>query len=909
MGKKKLSRRLFVQQTSRLAIAAPVVGSLSSFAASSSPKDEGLYIPLRWIDEQEKTTCMGNTWGIPWPKGVLPDVRKIQVSNGNESIPTQSWITGRWPDGSAKWTAHSIPAGTYTNNLVLVQEQKETGHTALQVFKEKNGWTIDSGIIQIHVANAGHVLIPSLQRNNKVIGQRGRLVLQSQQQATASNTQALTTTLFDGIIEQAQLEQQGPVRAVVKWTGKHKSQQGRSWIPFTVRMYVYAGSDSIRLVHSIVFDGNEQQDFISGIGIRFDVPFDTPAYNRHVRFCGANGGVFAEAVQGLTGLRRDAGPNIRTAQIQGRAVPDSNSWPEPIRKGLPYIPQFGDYTLCQPTADGYSIKKRTGEQFGWIQSTAGHRALGTAYLGSPNGGLALGLRHFWQSHPAQIDIRDAHSTVGSITLWMWAPEAPAMDLRFYHDGMGQDSYEKQLAGLDITYEDYEPGFGTAMGIARTSELFCQVLAATPDNETLAQIAKRNEAPPQLLATSAYMKSAAAFAGFWSLPDLGNAAINRIDEQLDFYFAHYQQQVEQRRWYGFWHFGDVMHSYDTDRHVWKYDVGGFAWDNSELSTDLWLWFYFLRTGRADVFRFAEAMTRHTGEVDVHHLGKFAPLGSRHNVQHWGCSAKQLRISTVANRRIYYYLTADERVGDLMDEQVNAYKTLEQIAPGRKLPKGDVQQVSATANHVNMGFGTDWGSAAAAWLMHWERTGNAKVLTLLRNSMASIAAQPKGFFTGGAPMDIDNGKFIIDKTGKLSVSHLSAAFGLPEVCAELIQTFEDKAFEKAWLQYCRLYNASPNEQQAELGQALSKLNLAQGHSRLTAYAAQRLQDAALGKRAWQEFYAGGAGIRKPVLQTNKILPPVVMNAIDEAPGVSTNAVAQWGLAAMQCQACAGDVVVEK
>ena len=85
------------------------------------------------------------------------------------------------------------------------------------------------------------------------------------------------------------------------------------------------------------------------------------------------------------------------------------------------------------------------------------------------------------------------------------------------------------------------------------------------------------------------------------------------------FDFYRGQQEQRGWYGFWNYGDVMHTYDFDRHEWRYDVGGFAWDNSELATDVWLWMHFLRTGRADVFRFAEAMTRHTGEVDVHHLG--------------------------------------------------------------------------------------------------------------------------------------------------------------------------------------------------------------------------------------------------------------------------------------------------
>jgi len=74
--------------------------------------------------------------------------------------------------------------------------------------------------------------------------------------------------------------------------------------------------------------------------------------------------------------------------------------------------------------------------------------------------------------------------------------------------------------------------------------------------------------------------------------------------------------------------------------------------------------------------AEAMTRHTTEVDTYHLGRFAPLGSRHNVRHWGCGAKEPRISQAAFRRHYYYLTTDERTGDVMREVVDAdYKTTE------------------------------------------------------------------------------------------------------------------------------------------------------------------------------------------------------------------------------------------
>jgi hypothetical protein len=348
----------------------------------------------------------------------------------------------------------------------------------------------------------------------------------------------------------------------------------------------------------------------------------------------------------------------------------------------------------------------------------------------------------------------------------------------------------------------------------------------------------------------------------------------------------------------------MHTYDFDRHEWRYDVGGFAWDNSELATDLWLWMYFLRTGRADTFRFAEAMTRHTGEVDVHHLGKFAPLGSRHNVMHWGCSAKQLRISTALNRRYYYYLTGDERVGDLMREQIEAGRTLRTVLATRKLPGAESRHIDdPNGDFAYMGFGTDWGSIAGAWLTEWERTRDTTMRDRLIASMKTIAAQPKGFFTGGERLNLKTGAFDISRDTTLNVSHLSAAFGLPEVCAELIELLEVPEFERAWLLYCELYNGTDEQQKAALGESFGSINLQQGHARLTAYAARRKNDATLAARAWKELTEGRSGYgAHQQFASNRIEAPSVLNPVDEAPGVSTNATAQWGLAAIECLAYA-------
>ncbi|WP_259772518.1 exo-rhamnogalacturonan lyase family protein [Pseudoduganella lutea] len=358
------------------------------------------------------------------------------------------------------------------------------------------------------------------------------------------------------------------------------------------------------------------------------------------------------------------------------------------------------------------------------------------------------------------------------------------------------------------------------------------------------------------------------------------------------FDYYEKQVEQRRWYGFWDYGDVMHTYDPRRHQWRYDVGGFAWDNSELSTDIWLWHYFLHSGRADVFRLAEAMTRHTGEVDVHHIGPFAPLGTRHGVQHWGDSAKQLRISTAINRRFMYYLTADERIGDLLTEQQEAVRRLRDIVPGRKIG----QRAASGANEASVGFGTDWGAIAGAWYTAWERTGDKAWRDRLLASMATIAAQPHGFFTGSAVMNLDTGAFRIDGSGKIAVSHLSAVFGLTEICAELLRTLPEPAFRDAWLRYCRLYNATPDVQKAALGQDLGKLNLSQGHARLLGYAAAQDRDPAAMREAWRLFEAGKAGLRDADFTIRRVARPAVLDDVDEAPRISTNGAAQWGLGAL-------------
>jgi hypothetical protein len=907
-----LTRREFVRTTTLVAAATQLASSLraAESPAAPAPATPADAESLRWLEGAVPPARPGVSWGRPWPRGRFQRETSfaLQTADG-AAVPVQSWPLAFWPDGSLKWTAHAMPADAPASPAYrLAPGTPAAPAQPVQVVEKGDTIEVDTGVIRVVLGRHGGAIIRSVKRDGQEIARDGRLVCRLDNRAGPAGPRI---EAFAGEISSFTIEQAGPVRAVVKIEGRHAGPD-RSWLPFVVRLYFHAGGDLVRMVHTILFDGDAGQDFIAGLGVSLTVPLRGELHDRHVRFSGLDGGLFGEAVRGITGLRRDPGKPVKDAQVAGRATPPLAEWDKRVTERLQYVPAYDDWTLLQANADGFQIRKRTREGFTWLDAAQGQRAGGLGYLGTPRGGVAIGLRNFWQSHPAQLDIRGATGEAATVTAWMWAPDAAPMDLRPYHDGLGMDTYDKQYnGGLDITYEDYEPGFNSPEGVGRTSELNFWCLAATPARETLAAMQLVLQTPPLLASSPQWLQACGVFGDIWTPEERTTPARTAVAQRLAGLFDFYRGQQEQRRWYGFWNYGDVMHTYDPDRREWRYDVGGFAWDNSELSTDLWLWLYFLSTGRADVFRFAEAMTRHTGEVDVHHLGRFAPLGSRHNVQHWGCSAKQLRISTATNRRYYYYLTGDERVGDLLREQVEAGRALLKFPPGRKLAFANVQGDQArgtptAADSVGASMGTDWGSMAGAWLTEWERTGDAKMRGRLLAGMQTLGRQPRGLFSTGLILNVETGAFEITQSDKIAVSHLNAVFGLVEVCAELVQLLDVPEFRQVWLDYCELYNAGSEAQKARLGDAARNVGLPQGHSRLTAYAAKQKGDAALAARAWKEFAHNWRGQREVLgpLPVQTVKGPVVLRPVDEARGVSTNDTAQWGLAAIQCLALVGE-----
>lgn len=845
-------------------------------------------VKLHWLDGAPPVAC-GVSWGVPWARGAMRKEQTFALAAGDGAkLPLQSWPLAYWPDGSLKWSGFAtvtnaagpltLTAGAATSAKAIATQ----GSDAIE---------INTGILECRIPIKGSALIESMSMEGRLVAGRAHLTCTLEDRSQLETNRSVRFEDFNSELKKVTLEQSGPVRAVVKMEGVHKSGQ-REWLPFVVRLYFYAGSEAVRLIHTIVFDGDDQKDFIRGLGVVFAVPMREQVHNRHVRFSGEGNGLWSEPVEPATGRRPlPGGPGAYADQLAGKRIPNKETFDARGQKLLADWANWDSYKLVQPTPDGFTVQKRANAQGCWLDAAAGRRASGLVFAGDVTGGLAVAVKNFWQSYPASLEVANATSKEAEVRVWLWSPDAPAMDLRHY---------DTRAHDLDSSYEDVQPGFSTPNGVGRTSEMTLFPSASVPSKETTARQAQMNVQPPLLVATPEHLRAAGAF-GIWSLPDRSTPVKKSLEDQIDGAFSIYQKEVEQRRWYGFWNFGDVMHQHDGPRHMWRYDIGGFAWDNSELGTDMWLWYSFLRSGRADIFRMAEAMTRHTGEVDTYHSGRFAGLGSRHNVRHWGCGAKEARISQAAYRRFHYYLTTDERSGDLMRDAADADFKATEIDPMRLA--APLTKPIPYPGRVR--GGPDWLAFAGSWMTEWERTGNTKYRDKIVAGMDSIGKMPYGFLSGP-----DNLFGYDPKTGELhtlnddpyGTYNLTTIMGGAEVVFELNELIDHPGWKRAWLQYCRLYTAPKDVIKRDMATGTEGADAAYARpDRLAAYVYRQTKNPAFAKKAIDAMMT-----RRPTYATRRVEGPEVLSPIDEIAGLSTNSVAQSTLIAIQVLAMCGDQV---
>ncbi|MBN2684150.1 MAG: hypothetical protein JXR40_02620 [Pontiellaceae bacterium] len=855
-------------------------------------------VELHWLGGKAPAAEQIVTFGVPWPEGEQHDGYSLGVRTADgKLISTDSKPMAYWPDGSIKWTGHTILSAPEMSDIFTVVTQPR--NKWMSFVKEKEDvLLVDTGALRCAIEKEGNALLRSLEVSgtlqtenlifdsilNKEIG-KNLMPVGYVQDNPSDEVLTTTTKVLAAHVTKVTVEDWGPLCAVIKVVGEYVGGFSKDGIiPFTARLYFSKGSSEIRIVYTIFYEGDEQQDYIRGLGLQMEMPLEGDLLNRHVMFAGEDDGVWHETSRLFISRPGRLEPNadqILQSQLNSQPLKDAGEYGANRADILEQIPAWDGFKLTQLSSGAFEIHKRTGTHSSWLKSDAGGRARGSVFVGDSSGGIVWGLRDFWQMYPSSIEVEGVTTDAAKVTFWLWPPEAQAMDLRHYSD---------QAHGLQASYEDYEEGLDTPYGVARTFEMTLRATEAVPSNEAFSAMANATAEPALLVCSPEYYHSVPVF-GRWSLPDTSSESLRWVEDRLTRQLDYLIGEIDRRDWYGFWNYGDVMHQYDPVRHQWKYDLGGFAWANTELAPNVWLWYSFLRTGNAEVFRTAEAMTRHTAEVDMYHSGPLKGLGTRHNVSHWGGGAKEVRISQALFHRFYYYLTADERVGDILDSVADNEQALIRLNPLRKVAEQSDWPTQAR-------IGPDWFALAGNWYTAWERTGNPEYLDRIKTGMDSILSLPYGLFTGPyLNYNPETGQFgLVNDEATFEGSHMASIFGGAELMFELVDQVDHPEWKAAWLDYCERYNWSKAEWVEHGFEAPGRLgSFPAWHARLSAYVGLERDRPDLLERGWQEllFTPGEPqpGIPQPVDGS------AVLNPVREVSWASINQMSQWGLNAIE------------
>lgn len=581
-------------------------------------------------------------------------------------------------------------------------------------------------------------------------------------------------------------EQSGKVRSCTRYEGRN----------FTARLYTYRGSREQKLVVTHFIDSITNKRGLNSLAVHFKVPLKKVAadVNVPVNIVFFDKKPLTMAVKPLIARR--------PIHLDKNGAPaDSVS-----RKMLRDIASWDGFRLSQLSPNAYSVRKRATASSPWIGTIEGQRAPGLVAICDNHSTTAFHLTDFWQSYPSTLQVDNARSDTATVSLYLWSKEAEPMS--FEH-------YDTIPHGLEAAYEDVQPGMSTAYGIARTTTIYIYNDLPPVSSSAIDWAAMCDHR--QFTPSPEYMHRKRAF-GIWSL-DRGTA----LDSLLTYIKDFYAQEQERNCWYGYFNYGDVMHSRDvsvapadeningpvyTTRDGWRYDVGGYAWDNTELGTPAMLWYEYLRTGDRKCYDMAVAMTRHNSEVDCYHDGPHKGLGTRHNVLHWGCGAKEARISEAFWNRFLYYLTADERLGDVMHEVADADQLLYTLDPMRLAqPRSANTPCTAPAR---LRIGPDWLAYASNWFTEWERTLNPTYKEKIERGMQSISNLPHGIFSGPKALGYDPATGILTWEGDTAMqntNHLLPIMGGFEMMNEMFLSFNendnDNRWRQTWLDFCCQY----------------------------------------------------------------------------------------------------------
>ncbi|MCK5845187.1 MAG: hypothetical protein KAG97_10800, partial [Victivallales bacterium] len=602
---------LFIACVAVLSTGCQPEGSKAVVAANTPPKEKTSPITTLEIEEcgNVNRKYAPITVGVPFAKGVVIDSAFLRIfSPSSQNTPLQSRALSHWPDGSLKWALFDFQANVEADSkklwkVALADSKTPPGNDQLARMTP-GGVEVISGPMKL--------LVPNPDKHDKSISlfnvwldrdgdgkfTTDELISKKPVDAflriqkvppghpdhenwlrNASDDQG---TLFRAILDgnrKVAIEENGPLRAVVRIDGWHVSESGRKAFKFTIRVHAYKNSDKLRFQHTFVATEDVDANFVREMGMTF--PFDGS---------GTTGVVGTP--DGKISKKLNPGDSLSVYGI-----------------GDPRLYHFKSYKTEKKRVEAFVDWRREGN---WMRLFKGVDPPGWAVFNNAKGGVAVAFRDFRNLHSKELRVDGD----GVLSVYLW-PErggkcldlrrrSQKLDRRFIENGMDPNGGR----GIAKTHEwliDYSP--------EKISDIDAKnaVLAV---NEPLIPVA----APEYYAATK-------VFGEF--LPD-SETDFPKLNAALRFAVRYMRELRKAFGFDGMIDWGDISISGVGSRdHINRSDPEGIpfrgykGWNNNDFGLNHGLFLHYLRTGDRRTFLDAEAMAMHVMDIDTEHYNPEAP----------------------------------------------------------------------------------------------------------------------------------------------------------------------------------------------------------------------------------------------------------------------------------------------
>lgn len=627
------------------------------------------------------------TLGIPFKKGELlsPDHVRVLNSKGIE-IPSQITQVTSWEpvDYSTKWIwvfffaedgdeynleyGPDIRRAPIEGPKVKIKNGQrkgqpaivETGRLRFTVNKLTGGF-IDDVLLDVDQNGYDETDTIAISKNN-----RGSFLdLLDDAGIDASTAQIHRTVKEKG---------SGPLHSILRIEGEYTyTKEDNNASPFVIRIHVYAGKSYIKVYHTITYTGVPDKH--------------TPLEGEHMMVALSDGLMKPDTTSidpgwlepddrikatGLSLNYKLNGKKIFTSGYHNGAwheAGDSQIFSSEIsnQKNMSVLQNGPNPDRIPPVENSTEESRMSGFTGLIADNQKNHidvdRVEGWSDMTGEKWGIGIGIKNFIEEYPKEItfDIEEA-----SCTAFLWSPNADPMSF-----ARSSGSRDQQMVA------------NMAQGVTKTSEVVLYFHDAKETVQDLKTTLNYVIDPPiPHAAAEAYSDS--EVYGKFSPKSETNATFERSLE-YKFDWNIFNQHWEP--WYGMFDYGDQKNSYG--RGDW------YRWINNEPAVDFQYWLQFMRTGDPKYYKTAEAMSRHTMDVDNIHwptnpkyYGDTNPsldwwnnvknqnqatpylgIGRRHATQHWSAilSAHVWLEGWVAS----YYLTGYHRGLDIARLTADSY----------------------------------------------------------------------------------------------------------------------------------------------------------------------------------------------------------------------------------------------